>query len=52
MGFWSMNYLYFIHNGLIPVEDWQTKGYPVIPVTADGGSIIVDKNNADSYHIF
>jgi len=51
MGYWAMNYLYFIKNGLInPVDDWQGKGYPSIPVTADSGSTVVTKENADSFY--
>jgi len=52
MGYWAMNYLYFIKNGLVnPVDNWQEKGYPAIPVTADSGSTVVTKDNADNFYI-
>jgi ribose transport system substrate-binding protein len=51
MGYWAMNYLYFIKNGLVnPVDNWQGKGYPAIPVTADSGSTVVTKDNADNFY--
>jgi ribose transport system substrate-binding protein len=51
MGYWTMNYLYFLKNGLInPVDDWQAKGYPAIPATADSGSTVVTVENADNFY--
>ena len=51
MGYWAMNYLYYIKNGLVnPVDDWQEKGYPSIPITADSGSTVVTVENADNFY--
>ncbi len=51
MGYWTMNYLYFLKNGLIdPVDDWMEKGYPSIPETADSGSTVVTVENADNFY--
>ncbi len=51
MGYWTMNYLYFLKNGLInPVDNWMEKGYPGIPMTADSGSTVVTKDNADNFY--
>ncbi len=52
MGFWAMNYLYFIDQGLISsAEDWMEKGYPSIPVTADSGSMVVTAETADMFYV-
>jgi ribose transport system substrate-binding protein len=51
-GFWAMNYLYFINAGLISSTDnWLQKGYPSIPETADSGSMVVTKDNADMFYV-
>ena len=47
-GFWAMNYLYYMANGLIDPTgngDWLEKGYPSIPVKANSGSTVVTKDN-------
>ncbi len=50
-GFWSMVYLYFINNGLInPVDDWQQKGYPSLPKTADSGAGVVTIDTYENYY--
>jgi ribose transport system substrate-binding protein len=50
-GYWAMNYLYFVGNKLVnPVSDWQTKGYPALPATADSGAVVVTKGNVESYY--
>lgn len=50
-GYWSMNYLFFTSNNLMnPVDNWQSKKYPTIPVTADSGSTIVTKDNVESFY--
>lgn len=50
-GYWAMNYLYFISNGLVnPVDDWQAKGYPAIPASIDSGTTVVTKDNCDAFY--
>lgn len=50
-GFWSMVYLYFIHNDLITsVDDWAAKGFPSLPYAADSGSAVVSIDNYEYFY--
>lgn len=51
-GFWSMVYLYYIANDMVTsVENWQEKGYPSLPQTADSGTGVVTIESCDNYYI-
>ena len=50
-GYWSMIYLYYIEEGLInSVDNWQEKGYPSLPKTADSGASLVTIDTCDNYY--
>lgn len=50
-GYWSMVYLYMVANDLITsVDDWQAKGYPSIPETANSGTAVVTIDNYENFY--
>ena len=51
MGFWSMNFLYFVKHDLAnPVKDWKKYGMNPLPPSVNTGVQVVTKENADIFY--
>jgi ribose transport system substrate-binding protein len=47
MGFWGMNMLYAVRNGLIrSVSDWQAAGISPLPPNVDTGVVVISAENS------
>ncbi|MHB8276882.1 MAG: substrate-binding domain-containing protein [Candidatus Humimicrobiaceae bacterium] len=52
MGFWSLNFMYFLNHNLInPVENWKDKGINPLPPSVDTGVNVVTKDNVESFYV-
>jgi len=51
MGFWSMNFLYFVKHDLVnPVKDWKKYGMNPLPPGVNTGVQVVTEENADIFY--